>query len=375
MTVGTLGCHCETFRKKLDAYFAEHAQEIQKSIREWGAYNLHKPEYRITEQELKDVILHWRENVVRYLCLSLEHQIQFFPYYTYHMYACKKAAELKKRFDREQVREYALRDLDDMMEQFQVRGIARPRLIECRKVCASYLAPNPSGASLDALESKLKFLIFTDKEHSIAGNREYWEQTVNDIYEIERTEDFFKYILFSWSELYEGFFHMDIERMFGERFSVYTKWNPDAYPGWEAREYPVVRRNGRLIITTVPIPRTQWRWNSEVFGGILRVVPYPKHCLDGWIKHDIQKLFLKEDLVQTYLKVMKRLPECVRFACVLCQAYAETKFSAEGKKKSTTFAWDDWRLKRVALLMAWETDFRSIKDLLCKHKEFFCTCG
>ena len=42
--VGALACHRETFREKLDAYFAEHAQEIQRSIQEWDAYNLHEPE-------------------------------------------------------------------------------------------------------------------------------------------------------------------------------------------------------------------------------------------------------------------------------------------------------------------------------------------
>lgn len=65
--MGALACHGETFREKLDAYFAEHAQKFQKSIQEWDAYNLHKPEYRITEQELKDVVLRSREKVIRYL--------------------------------------------------------------------------------------------------------------------------------------------------------------------------------------------------------------------------------------------------------------------------------------------------------------------
>lgn len=113
--MGALACHGETFREKLDAYFAEHAQEIQESIQAWDAYNLDKLEYRITEQELKDVVLRSREKVIRYLCLSLKHQIRFFRYYTQHMYACKKTSKLKKRFDTEQIREYALRDLDDMM--------------------------------------------------------------------------------------------------------------------------------------------------------------------------------------------------------------------------------------------------------------------
>ena len=53
--IGSLSGHGETFQQKLDAYFVEHAQEIQKSIQAWDEYNLHKPEYRITEQELKDI--------------------------------------------------------------------------------------------------------------------------------------------------------------------------------------------------------------------------------------------------------------------------------------------------------------------------------
>ena len=48
--VGTLAGRCETFREKLDAYFAEHHEEIQKSIQAWDDYNKHEPEYRITEQ-------------------------------------------------------------------------------------------------------------------------------------------------------------------------------------------------------------------------------------------------------------------------------------------------------------------------------------
>ena len=79
---------------------------------------------------------------------------------------------------------------------------------------------------------------------------------------------------------------------------------------------------------------------------------------------------MKEDLVQTYLKVIKRLAECIKVACVLHQANAEARFLAEGRKKSTTFAWDNWRLKRAALLMALETDYCFIKDLLYKHEAF-----
>ena len=227
--VGALACYGETFCEKLDAYFSEHAQEIQRSIQEWDAYNLHEPEYRITEQELKDIVLRSREKVIRYLCLSLKHQIRFFWYYTQHMYACKKAAELKKRFNIKQSKEYALRDLDDMMKQFELRGISCPRLIECRKVCASYV-PNPSE-SPGVLEEKLSSFVFTDSEDVIAGGRKYWEHTVNDIYEIERADDFSLYVLDSESGLYEGFSPIGIECLFGRGFSTYTKWNPAAYPG------------------------------------------------------------------------------------------------------------------------------------------------
>ena len=78
------------------------------------------------------------------------------------MYACKKVAELKKRFDIEQSKEYALQDLDDMMKQFELRGVSCPKLIECRKVCASYV-PNPSE-SPGALEEKLSSLLSTGSE-------------------------------------------------------------------------------------------------------------------------------------------------------------------------------------------------------------------
>lgn len=141
------------------------------------------------------------------------------------------------------------------------------------------------------------------------------------------------------------------------------------------REYPIVLLNGHRV-STVPIVRPQWGSNSEILpggaNGILRVKSYPKYCFDVLSKRyeDVERLLLKEDLVQTYLKVIKRLPDCIEVACALFRVYAETKFLAEGKKKSTTFAWDDWRLKRAALLMAWETDYCFIKELLYKHKEF-----
>lgn len=372
--IGSLLGHGETFQQKLDAYFAEHAQEIQESIQKWDDHNLNNPEFRITEQELKDVVMRSREKVICYLCLSLKHQIRFFWYYTQQMYACKKTADLKKRFDAKQVREYALRELDDMMKQFELRGILCPRLVECRKICASYV-PNPAE-SPDVLKEKLSSLIFTGSENVIAGGRKWYERTVNDMYAIERVEHFFRYILDIRNGLYEGFYPLTIEIMFGNGFCTYTKWNPNAYPGWKEREYRVVRHHGRWSLTT-PIIQPQSRWYCPSLSysganGILRVRSYPGFCFDVSSKHleDVQKLFLLEDLVQTYLKVVKCLPEFIEVACHLYQAYAETKFLAEGKKKSTTFAWDDWRLKRAALLMAWEMDFCFIKDLLCKHEAF-----
>ena len=58
---------------------------------------------------------------------------------------------------------------------------------------------------------------------------------MNDIYEIERIDDFCRYILDSESDLYEGFSPIGIGCVFGRGFSAYTKWNPAAYPGWEER--------------------------------------------------------------------------------------------------------------------------------------------
>jgi len=277
---GALSCHGETFQQKLDAYFAKHSKEIQKSIQAWDNYNLHKPEYHITEQELKDVVLRLREKVIRYLCLSLKHQIRFFWYYTQHMYACKKTAELRKKFDVEQSKEYALRDLDDMMKQFELRGILCPRLVECRKICASYV-PNPAG-SPDVLKEKLSSLIFTGSENVIAGGRNYWEHTVNDIYEIERVDDFFQYVLDSESDLYKGFSPIGIKCLFGGGFSTYTKWNPTAYPGWDTKNCPVLAAE-HLCLPIIPF-RLHWEENGELSSDgnndIFKLKSYPKYCFD-----------------------------------------------------------------------------------------------
>ncbi|MBR1843340.1 MAG: hypothetical protein IJ793_00460 [Opitutales bacterium] len=368
--IGSLSGHGGTFQEKLDAYFAEHAQEIQESIQAWDKYNLYKPEYRITEQELKDIVLRSREKVIRYLCLSLKHQIRFFWYYTQHMYACKKAAELKKRFDAEQVREYASQELDDMQKQFELRGISYPKLTKYHEAC------DLAEKCPCTLKDKIRLCAGRDDDDVIAGGRKWYERTVDDMYAIERVEHFFRYILDIRNGLYEGFYSLTIEIMFGNGFCTYTKWNPNAYPGWKEREYQVVRHHGRWSLTT-PIIQPQSRWYCPSLSysgadGILRVKSYPGFCFDASSKQleDVKKLFLLEDLVQTYLKVVKCLPEFIEVACHLYQAYAETKFLAEGKKKSTTFAWDDWRLKRAALLMALETDFCFIKDLLCKHEAF-----
>lgn len=59
-----------------------------------------------------------REEAVRYMQLSLEHQVAFFDYFKAHRReGCTEF--LKKRFDAEQIRIRALRDLENMIEEFE----------------------------------------------------------------------------------------------------------------------------------------------------------------------------------------------------------------------------------------------------------------
>lgn len=160
---------------------------------------------------------------------------------------------------------------------------------------------------------------------------------MNDIYEIERVGDFFQYILDSESGLYKGFSPIGIECLFGGGFSTYTKWNPAAYPGWDTKNFPVLATE-HLYLPIIPF-QLQWEPNGELSSDgtndIFKLKSYPKYCFDvsiGRYNH-VKALFLKEDLVQTYLKVVKRLAECIEVACSLHQADAEAKFLAEGKKR------------------------------------------
>lgn len=138
--IGSLSGHGETFREKLDAYFAEHSQEIQKSIQVWDKYNLYKPEYRITEQELKDVVMHSYEKTIDWMKLSMQHQIRFFDYCRMHLRE-GDTASLKKRFDSEQIRIHALRELGDMIDKFTAKKIVFNKL--CKKF------HNPAWKSMD----------------------------------------------------------------------------------------------------------------------------------------------------------------------------------------------------------------------------------
>ena len=284
--IGSLSGHGETFQQKLDAYFAEYAQEIQESIQAWDMYNKHKPEYHITEQELKDVVMRSYKKTIDWMKLSMQHQIRFFDYCRMHL--CEgDTASLKKRFDGEQIRIHALRELGDMREKFTQRGIDYPKLEELYDACSSY-QPDPNYP--EGLRNHLLQTVGEDSNDAVAGGRMYYERTSEDAYAIERLYDFWNKLLCSSHDDWVGRLrHYEISVDFHNGYCTYTKWNPVAYPAiWHAA-----------------------------------TPPYPNCCLR---KHEntIDKMFEDEGLIRTYGKVMELLQECINDACRLYGMYRDT---------------------------------------------------
>jgi hypothetical protein len=194
--IGLLSGHGQTFREKLDAYFAEHAQEIQDSIQAWDAYNLHKPECRITEQELKDVVMRSYGKTIDWMKLSMQHQIRFFDYCRVYLRE-GDTASLKKRFDCEQIRIRALRELDDMHEKFLLRGINYAKLTPYYNACNAYVT---DPTCLEGLRDHLLQTIGRDTNDTISGGRVYYKRTLEDNYAIERLDYFWDKLLCSTPE-------------------------------------------------------------------------------------------------------------------------------------------------------------------------------
>ena len=330
--IGSLSGHGETFREKLDAYFKEHAKEIQESIREWDVYNLQEQEYRITEQELKDVVLRSYEKTIDWMKLSMQHQIRFFDYYREHLHE-DNTVSLKKRFNSEQIRIHALEELVDMRKEFTQRRIDYPKLEELYDACKSY-QPDPNDP--EGLKNHLVETVERDTCDIISGGRAHYERTLEDNYAIKRLDYFWDKLLCSdppdWSVRLHSW---AISVYFYMGYCTYTKWNPVAYPAnWHA---------------TTP--------------------PYPKFCLR---KHGkaIDKMFEDEGLIQTYGKFMKFLPDYINSACCLYGFYRDVYLKFVAKQNPKTMEEEKRRAKGNILFRLLEVDYIKIQDFLKAHTDF-----
>lgn len=356
--IGSLSGHGETFREKLDAYFAEHSQEIQKSIQAWDKYNLYKPEYRITEQELKDVVMHSYEKTIGWMKLSMQHQIRFFDYCRMHLRE-GNTASLKKRFDGEQIRIHALRELGDMIDKFTAKKIVfnkladasypstwgyveqhidtlsrdewesiavTPILIRYKNACAAW---NPNSQEPSELREHLESTVKTRKDFfdnlegasyfkDSFGNVEpalYDEKT---LYSIERMSDFFYGVLENspyvshWAD--EKKAQEEIFWKFHNGYAEWSKWNPKGY------------------------------WESYHDYGSCAGFQYPEYCLSEnyGTKGLVDDLFKDDDLVKAYCKTALLLQECINDACRLYRIYTDTLAELSAIKAGKLEKSQDW---------------------------------
>ena len=346
--IGSLSGHGETFQEKLDAYFAEHREEIQESIREWDVYNLNKPEYHITEQELKDVVMRSYKKTIDWMKLSMQHQIRFFGYYTKHL--CEgDMASLKKRFDGKQIRIRALQELDDMIEKFSAKGIYFSKLVqynqpipyasfkleEYKKACVSW---NPDAKDPKTLEKLLQDTVesrCTFIENLTCGDHPaLYDEDVR--YAVNRINWFFCKILtdyprsLHWTDLAvpEKQARNEIVSIFRDGYATYTKWNKLAY-----------HLSKNKVCVTFPYPDYPLSINYGMKG-----------ICDG--------IFEDDDLVKAYCRIALLLQECINDACRLYRMYMDTlaKLSeVRGVRLKKIQDWYGKVLKRCkALSRYWE---------------------
>ena len=372
--IGSLSGHGETFREKLDAYFKEHAQEIQKSIQVWDDYNLHKQECRITEQELKDVVMRSYKKTIDWMKLSMQHQIRFFDYCRMHL--CEgDTASLKKRFDGEQIRIHALRELGDMIDKFTAKKIVfnkladasypstwgyveqhidtlsrdewesiavTPILIRYKNACAAW---NPNSQEPSELRKHLESTVKTRKDFfdDLTGASYFQarfrheESALYDEktrYSIERMSDFFYGVLgnspyvFNWAD--EKTAQEEIFWMFQRGYVTWSKWNPDGY------------------------------WTSYYNDGPCVTYQYPEYCLSENYGTEglVDDLFKDDDLVKAYCKTALLLRECINDACRLYRIYMGTLADLSAVRKGKLKKPQDWYgkiLKRCETLFTyWE---------------------
>ena len=327
--IGSLSGHGETFREKLDAYFAEHSQEIQKSIQAWDKYNL---EYRITEQELKDVVMHSYGKTIGWMKLSMQHQIRFFDYCRMHLREGDTASR-KKRFDGEQIRIHALRELDDMIAQFSAKGIyfsklirynqplpyASLRLEEYKKACVSWNSDAKDPKTLkkllqDTVESRCAFI-----ENLTCGDHPaLYDEDVR--YAVNRINWFFRKILtdypqsLHWTDLAvpEKQVRNEIVSIFRHGYATYTKWNKVAY-----------HLSKNKVCATFPYPN------------------YPLSMNYG-TKGICDSIFEEDDFVKAYCKTALLLQECINDACRLYRMYRDTLAELSAVRRGKLKKTQDW---------------------------------
>ena len=383
--IGSLSGHGQTFREKLDAYFAKHHEEIQESIQAWDEYNLHKPEYRITEQELKDVVMRSYEKTIDWMKRSMQHQISFFDYHREHLRE-GDTASLKKRFDGEQIRIHALRELGDMIDKFTAKKIVfnklcekfhnpawksmddvphetwqmlavAPTLIKYKEACVSW---NPASQEPSELREHLESTVKTRKDFfddltganyfkDNFGNKEPALYNGRTRYSIERMRDFFYGVLtdspyvFHWAD--EKKAQEEIFWKFHNGYAEWSKWNPKGY------------------------------WTSFYHDGPHVTFQYPEYCLSEnyGARGLADDLFKNDDLVKTYCKTALLLQECVNDACRLYRMYRDTLAELSAIKAGKLEKSQDWYgkiLKKCeTLLKYWQVQHYNPTDGMMEKRD------
>lgn len=231
-------------------------------------------------------MLRAREEAVRYIQLCLEHQVAFFDYFKrYRREGCTEF--LKKRFDGEQIRILASRELGDMIEEFTCKGIDCKLLVRYKGLCDSF---EPDSKNQDTLYGHLVDtcgIEYINKTKEIlTGGREICEYTAQDRRVCKRIMDFYYKTLITeihqdhWTNMLDVHWVIHI---FTRGYSLYTKCN---------------------------VSRKRW---DNGHGA-------PEYCLyemstDGGICDDI---FKNDALVQTYGAVRESIRKYVNLACSLC---------------------------------------------------------
>ena len=340
--IGSLSGHGETFREKLDAYFAEHAQEFKDSIQAWDKYNQYESEYHITEQELKDAVMRSYGETIDWMKRSMQHQIRFFDYY--RAYLRDKFTEKKIVFNKlcEKFYDSAWESMDDVPHETWQKLAVAPTLIKYKEACVSW---NPDSQEPSGLKKHLETTVKTREDffEDLKGAN-YFKDTFGNVepalyngrtrYSIERMGDFFHGVLenspyvFNWAD--EKTAQEEMLWKFQGGYVTWSKWNPKGY------------------------------WTSYHSYGPCATYQYPEYCLSEnyGARGLVDDLFKNDDLVKAYCRIALLLPECINDACRLYRMYRETLAGLSAIKAGKLKKTQDWYgkvLKRCKALFRYWT--------------------